>query len=165
LGSISTNAKDETNTAEQTEFLQRASDLLTSTFEVVGAGQQRFSCDSEICCRDNGTPFKANGHFLILGLHQTAALGANRTTGQRAVRLVLNQKRIPNQKRRPKRTRRRRLRLSGSPNQGSTARGRDSERSLTINRYLLTRGSRRRPELRRFRVHHNKALTHSKGHV
>jgi len=30
-------AKDATNTAEQTEFLQRASDLLTSTFEVVGA--------------------------------------------------------------------------------------------------------------------------------
>jgi hypothetical protein len=30
-------AKDATNAAEQTEFLQRASDLLTSTFEVVGA--------------------------------------------------------------------------------------------------------------------------------
>ena len=30
-------AKEATNAAEQTEFLQRASDLLTSTFEVVGA--------------------------------------------------------------------------------------------------------------------------------
>jgi hypothetical protein len=30
-------AKDATNAAEQTEFLQRESDLLTSTFEVVGA--------------------------------------------------------------------------------------------------------------------------------
>jgi hypothetical protein len=33
-------AKDATNTAEQTEFLQRASDLLTSTFEIVGAALQ-----------------------------------------------------------------------------------------------------------------------------
>jgi hypothetical protein len=33
-------AKDATNTAEQTEFLQRASDLLTSTFELVGAALQ-----------------------------------------------------------------------------------------------------------------------------
>jgi hypothetical protein len=32
--------KDATNTAEQTEFLQRASDLLTSTFEIVGAALQ-----------------------------------------------------------------------------------------------------------------------------
>jgi hypothetical protein len=41
-------AKDATNTAEQTEFLQRASDLLTNTFEVVGAAleEKDSSCRS-----------------------------------------------------------------------------------------------------------------------